>query len=45
MTRVPTQVIFGEDARKKLAEGINAVADAVKVSRGNWMLLLAHSKP
>lgn len=25
------QVIFGEDARKKLADGINAVADAVKV--------------
>ncbi|CAN0283399.1 unnamed protein product, partial [Laminaria digitata] len=24
-------VIFGEDARKKLADGINAVADAVKV--------------
>lgn len=25
------QVTFGEDARKKLADGINAVADAVKV--------------
>lgn len=24
---------FGEDARKKLADGINAVADAVKVGR------------
>lgn len=28
---VYVQVIFGEDARKKLADGINAVADAVKV--------------
>lgn len=27
------QVIFGEDARKKLADGINSVADAVKVGR------------
>lgn len=25
------QVIFGEDARKKLADGINSVSDAVKV--------------
>lgn len=27
------QVIFGEDARKKLADGINSVSDAVKVRR------------
>lgn len=27
------QVIFGEDARKKLADGINAVSDAVKVRK------------
>lgn len=29
--RANVQVIFGEDARKKLADGINAVSDAVKV--------------
>ncbi|CAN0199364.1 unnamed protein product [Ascophyllum nodosum] len=28
------QVIFGENARRKLADGINAVADAVKVTLG-----------
>lgn len=31
-------MIFGEDARKKLADGINAVADAVKV--GLFLLLV-----
>ncbi|CAM9904018.1 unnamed protein product, partial [Scytosiphon promiscuus] len=42
-------VIFGEDARKKLADGINAVADAVKVTLGpkgrNVVLERAYGAP
>ena len=28
------KIIFGEDARKKLSNGINTLADAVKVTLG-----------
>eukprot|EP00904_Undaria_pinnatifida_P014037 jgi/Undpi1/9764/HiC_scaffold_27.g12220.m1 len=42
-------VIFGEDARKKLADGINAVSDAVKVTLGpkgrNVVLERAYGAP
>ncbi|CAB1116674.1 HSP60 [Ectocarpus sp. CCAP 1310/34] len=42
-------VVFGEDARKKLADGINAVADAVKVTLGpkgrNVVLERAYGAP
>ena len=34
MEKVAKQMLYGEDARRKLLEGIDAVANAVKVTLG-----------
>ena len=34
MERMAKQMLYGEDARRKLLEGIDAVANAVKVTLG-----------